>query len=1389
MTTAIAQATRESGNVIGNSLKTVFARLNMDKTQEALAEIGVAVKDVNGELRSATSIYADVASRWNSLTRAQKTYVAEALAGKYHITRMMALIENWDTVMQAAETSQNSLGSSMEENRKHMQSLESAINQVKAAGQELAYTIGELGLRDAMYSTLTVTATLTKGLTEILQSSKLASIGVVALTAAFTALGAVLIGTFIKGMTTAVPALASLTAGFTAGTAAVRAFTASLLTNPIFLVATAITAIGTALVYSIGKQKEFREEFKKLGQAAEESNRKLKEIENTLSVLGSTKKQDILDYDKTIENLEKVKKGLDQLVEAEQEYIEHAKDLDKNFSLFDVKLEPEKVSQELKDLAQTAGINILQFNTLGEAIQAVNQKLAVMQKTSQQLKENDWTSIIEKESEKIRILTTLLDDQRAGRELNYEQLKRLKELGVEYNQIIDEQNGKFALQIKKTEELKNAIKKSIESRIESLDKEIKKDEESVLKFLLGYDLKINKLEEFKSVSGELSNKLNEQVAQGKMSADAARFAGSALARSVDSTLKLKEQLNEYKLLYQSLSNPGMLSTSSSAKTKSNANSAKNEQKALSKETKRLLEIETELVDIQQKKEQFPKYAKEYRDELTKEIKLINEKILLNEKLLKQTNSSKNSDESFKKAQELKQTISSLQTELSNLSFEYASSLIEEYGNQIEYLDDRLKLVQERLSSYPETSQKYRDTLEEEILHLKEKQELYHQEAEMIRDQLSRGKLTVAQREELNKKILELQASWLNLQNSIDDKKLQKINSLLNEQKEKTDELSKVIELSKAKMDAISDKTSQQYLDEYQSYLQLIQLKEQSLQREIQLREQLIQQNIQNIELVKRLKNEIVDLQIEQLRLKQVFEESTAGNIVDLYKSVYEQQKKIALQALDDEIEAENKRHDEKIKHLEDELKKKEKITQKEIEAIEKQIEAEEERHDKVIKGLDDELERYREVINMRLKSIDREVSEKEYNDEMEKLQKERQRIQEQINTLMLDDSYEAKLRISELNEQLAEKDKQIEDLAYKRGVELRKDNLQDALEKYEKEVNEKKKAENEKFNETKKQLENEKKKLDEQLKYYKEYIDKQIEKEKEKHQKIIDNLNKEKEATQRHYEQLLADEKRFADLRRAILSGNLNAIQGDLNAFASFIQSNMSQIGQSIANNLLAKIEEAKRAISQLNNVSLPSYGGGSSGNSGGSNSNIKSEWLQYKKQVNEIVYAKGKWTEAHKQNNREQEIYWENRAKPYYAQLPADLAALLKKMDYEEAYDFYKGNFHVGGIVGGKSDRLTEIVNKMFNLKPNEGIAKVLEGELFTTPRNIAQNFIPNLQRLISNITPVVQVNGGTVTGGTGDINFTLHIERFTGTQADYDKLAKFVMDKIMMANKKRGR
>ncbi|XOS93100.1 phage tail tape measure protein [Brevibacillus laterosporus] len=145
--TVISEKTRESGNVIGNMLKTVLPRLNSDKAQDALKSIGVEVRDLNGDLRNAMDIYRDTAKAMDGLTRAQKTMVAEALAGKHHITRMIAALEGMDRVDEVIETAQGAMGSALEENEKHMKSLESKLNQVTSATQELAFSIGENGLK------------------------------------------------------------------------------------------------------------------------------------------------------------------------------------------------------------------------------------------------------------------------------------------------------------------------------------------------------------------------------------------------------------------------------------------------------------------------------------------------------------------------------------------------------------------------------------------------------------------------------------------------------------------------------------------------------------------------------------------------------------------------------------------------------------------------------------------------------------------------------------------------------------------------------------------------------------------------------------------------------------------------------------------------------------------------------------------------------------------------------------------------------------------------------------------------------------------------------------------------------------------------------------------
>nr|DAD62345.1 MAG TPA: minor tail protein [Caudoviricetes sp.] len=94
MLAALVANTRQSADIVGTSLRTILARLQsvqlgetledgveLTKYTQALDTIGVKVLDLNGELKNADTILEDVASRWDSLTQAQKAAVSQTVAG------------------------------------------------------------------------------------------------------------------------------------------------------------------------------------------------------------------------------------------------------------------------------------------------------------------------------------------------------------------------------------------------------------------------------------------------------------------------------------------------------------------------------------------------------------------------------------------------------------------------------------------------------------------------------------------------------------------------------------------------------------------------------------------------------------------------------------------------------------------------------------------------------------------------------------------------------------------------------------------------------------------------------------------------------------------------------------------------------------------------------------------------------------------------------------------------------------------------------------------------------------------------------------------------------------------------------------------------------------
>jgi TP901 family phage tail tape measure protein len=153
--TAIGAVTMESGNIIGNSLKTIFSRITTVKgAKDALEGVGVAIADIgkNGEetVKPVNTILSTLASKWDSLSASQQQNIAVNVAGRYQLSRFLALMNNWQTAIDATKTAYNSQGSAMRENEKYLQSFQARINQLKTGFTELSLSVGKAFLSDGL---------------------------------------------------------------------------------------------------------------------------------------------------------------------------------------------------------------------------------------------------------------------------------------------------------------------------------------------------------------------------------------------------------------------------------------------------------------------------------------------------------------------------------------------------------------------------------------------------------------------------------------------------------------------------------------------------------------------------------------------------------------------------------------------------------------------------------------------------------------------------------------------------------------------------------------------------------------------------------------------------------------------------------------------------------------------------------------------------------------------------------------------------------------------------------------------------------------------------------------------------------------------------------------
>lgn len=148
--TTILAKTRQSEDVVGTALKTIFARIQgfnlgetaddgvtLNKYSSALKAVGVDVLDVNGEMKDMDTILDELASKWGTLGREQQNALAQTVAGVRQYTQLVSLMDNWDFFKDNLKTIEDSEGALQEQQNIYAEGWEAARKRVKASWEGL----------------------------------------------------------------------------------------------------------------------------------------------------------------------------------------------------------------------------------------------------------------------------------------------------------------------------------------------------------------------------------------------------------------------------------------------------------------------------------------------------------------------------------------------------------------------------------------------------------------------------------------------------------------------------------------------------------------------------------------------------------------------------------------------------------------------------------------------------------------------------------------------------------------------------------------------------------------------------------------------------------------------------------------------------------------------------------------------------------------------------------------------------------------------------------------------------------------------------------------------------------------------------------------------------
>lgn len=176
------ETTREAPETMGTALKTIIARMrelsdygetledntDINNVESQLTYVGIALRDASGELRSTEDVLDELGRKWDTLNTNQQAALAKALAGTRQQSRLIAMMNDYERVIELQQIAERSQGATLAQAETYLEGIEASLNNVSVAWEKI---ITSLTNSDVIISLINVGANLLEKVSDFLDTT------------------------------------------------------------------------------------------------------------------------------------------------------------------------------------------------------------------------------------------------------------------------------------------------------------------------------------------------------------------------------------------------------------------------------------------------------------------------------------------------------------------------------------------------------------------------------------------------------------------------------------------------------------------------------------------------------------------------------------------------------------------------------------------------------------------------------------------------------------------------------------------------------------------------------------------------------------------------------------------------------------------------------------------------------------------------------------------------------------------------------------------------------------------------------------------------------------------------------------------------------------------